>query len=118
MISDDSVLIIVMSSLAVFYFVSAYFAIDVKEIYGVIVLKVTGIASAVCITGIQFQLMRSPGALEMLMIGFTSVSIAALILVILFMRSQDRVYLPYLIRSLVLGGITGWLYLISQSPVE
>jgi hypothetical protein len=114
----EGLLMIVMSVLAGFYFISAYFVIQLKELYGIILLKFTGIASSVCIIGILFRILRMPGALQMLSIGFVTLSIAAAGLILFFIRSQNRTYFPYLIRSLILGGLTGWMFLNTQSQME
>lgn len=103
---SDEALMISMTTLAGFYFVSAYFMVEMSSILMVVILKVFSIASSICIIGLLFTILRLSGAQQMLMIGVTSMGIAAVGLVFQATRAWNNNYLPLLIRVVALGVIS------------
>jgi len=75
------------------------------------VLKVAGISSAVSIIGILFKQLGTEGYLQLLLIGGLSVIAATVFLLGFFIKSQNKNYLPFLIRCFILSGITAWFLL-------
>jgi hypothetical protein len=92
--------------LAGFYFVSAYFMVDINTIMMVIILKVFSIASSVCIIGLLFTMLKLAGAQQMLLIGATSMGIATVGILYSAAQAWSSKYLPLLIRMIALGIIT------------
>ena len=104
------ILLVSMLTLASLYFVSALFISPVQELYGIIAMKVVPIASSVCVIGILFRLLGLSGALQMIMIGLLSIALGGLLLLLGWGKSQNKHYIPSLIRSLVLGTLTAWIF--------
>lgn len=103
---SDEALMISMTILAGFYFVSAFFMVEMNSVLMVITLKVFSIASSVCIIGLLFTILKLSGAQQMLMIGVTSMGLAAVGLVFQATRVWNNNYLPLLIRVVALGVIS------------
>lgn len=103
---SEEALMISMSTLAGFYFISAYFMAEMNSILMVVILKVFSIASSVCIIGLLFTILRLTGAQQMLMIGVTTMGLAAIGLVVSAAKAWHRQYLPILLRVAALGVIS------------
>lgn len=103
--SDES-LMISMTLLAGFYFLSAYFIVEMNTIILVVTLKVFSIASSVCIIGLLFTILKLTGAQQMLLIGVTSLGLAAVGIIYSTAQAWNSKYLPLLIRMVALGIIT------------
>ncbi|MBX2964002.1 MAG: hypothetical protein KF687_15930 [Cyclobacteriaceae bacterium] len=74
-------------------------------------IKVINISFAVSIVGITFVLIGGEGALEMLMIGLLSLAVAGLLVLYFTVTKRNSSLFMYLIRVIVLGGITGYMFL-------
>jgi hypothetical protein len=107
---NESVLMLTMSILAGFYFISSYFVADVKEKLGLIVVRVIGIGSAVCLNGILFFILKMEGSAQMLMVGASAMAVAFLLSVGFLIWSQNRLYFPFAIRAFVFGGLAAWIF--------
>lgn len=113
---DDPVIMITMSILAGFYFISAYFVTDVKGTIGQIIIKVVGLGSAISVTGIQFFILKMHGYDEILIIGGNVLAVAFVISLVLMIGSRNREYFPFAIRALIFATIST-LILMSGSPI-
>ncbi|MCK6616895.1 MAG: hypothetical protein L6Q51_04550 [Cyclobacteriaceae bacterium] len=98
-----------MFTLAGFYFLSAYLIPPVKELFGVVATKVSGIGGAVCLIGLVFMKLGMEGWMQMLVVGFLSMVPVVLILLFYWMKSQNTEYLILIIRSAALATITGYV---------
>lgn len=101
----DDILMITMLALAAFYFVTAFLASQDNSI-GIISSKVFSIASAVCVIGLLFSFLRLPGAKEQLTIGLLSMGACAIIIIYLAVTGRTQKFVPMLIRTIVLGGLS------------
>ena len=106
-----SVLMILMFTLAAYYFLSAYIPMDVKGVFGTMIVKICSISSTVCVIGLLYAILHWPGALEMLLIGSFSATVAGLILLVFWLKTRSTNILPLLIRSVVVGGTAISAYL-------
>jgi hypothetical protein len=100
-------LLISMSSLAAYYFLSAYFPSPVENLFAIIAWKLIGINSSVCVIGILFSLLHMPGATNMLMIGVIGLFISGFTFLIFAMRQWTYKFLPLFMRVvffIFLGG--------------
>lgn len=103
---SDEALMISMTLLAGFYFLSAYFMVEMNTIMMVITLKIFSIASSVCIIGLLFTMLNLTGAQQMLLIGAASMGLATLGILYSAAQAWSNKYLPLLIRMVALGIIT------------
>jgi hypothetical protein len=101
----DEIMMITLNTLAIFYFVSAYFPPLTDHFFGLIATRVLGIASAVCVIGFLFSWLQMPGATEMLLIGVSSFIPGGLILLYFWLTTRDVKFVPLLIRIFVLGSL-------------
>jgi hypothetical protein len=102
---------ITMSVLSGFYFISAYFQPDLQGLLGIIATKVIAIASSVCIIGLLFAMLHLVGAAEMLMIGVSSLTGALLIVLYQALTAWSPSFMPIIIRAAILILISGTSYL-------
>jgi hypothetical protein len=91
-------LMISMSSLAVYYFISTYFPSPLENVYATIAWKIVGITSSICVIGILFSFLHMPGAANMLLIGVCGLFISGMALLIFAMRQWSYKFLPLFIR--------------------
>ncbi|MBX2965086.1 MAG: hypothetical protein KF845_02990 [Cyclobacteriaceae bacterium] len=110
-VNNQEILMVTMTTLAAFYFLSAYIKVDVEEMFGLIALKVVNISCAVCVLSLLFKTLALEGAQHMMLVGSLSIASGVLIILAMWVKSQNRNYLPFLIRALILGFITGWVFL-------
>jgi hypothetical protein len=101
----EEIMMITMSTLSVYYFLSAYFTPLTDQVFGQIATKVVGIASAVCVNGLLFGWLHMPGASEMLLIGVSSFALAGLLLLYFWFTTKDPKFVPLLIRIFLLGSL-------------
>ena len=101
----DEIMMITMSTLAIFYFLSAHFTPLVDNFFGLIATRVVGIASSICVIGLLFVWLQMPGAGEMLFIGVSSFIPSGLILLYFWLRTNDLKFVPLLIRIFFLGSL-------------
>ncbi|MFN3839574.1 MAG: hypothetical protein ACK4RF_02610 [Cyclobacteriaceae bacterium] len=114
--ADPQVMMITLTVLAGFYFLSAFIIVQLDEIYGHVAVKVSGISSAVCVFALLFKILSLEGYRQMMMVGLLSVVAALVIMVGFFLKSQNKNYLRFIIRSLALTGIS--LYVFSPELKE
>jgi len=105
-------------ALAGLYFLSAFFVPDqtMPLLFATVGIKVINISSAVSIVGITFVLIGGEGALEMLMIGLLSLGAAGLLVLYFAVTTRNSSLFMYLIRVVILGGITGYMFLNLYKP--
>ncbi len=108
---NEALLMPAIMALAAVYFLSAFVIVPVQEAFGNTVQKVAGISSAVSVIGILFKHLAMEDYLQMLLIAGLSVIAATVLLLGLFIKSQNQNYLPFLIRCFILSGITAWFLL-------
>jgi hypothetical protein len=104
---SQEALMITMSLLSSFYFISAYFPSETKGILALIAIKVIGVASAVCITGLLFAILHLVGASQMLLIAVTSLVGTLLILLHQYFTAWAPSFMPLIIRAIALILIGG-----------
>lgn len=115
--SGEQLLMITMVVLATFYFLGAYLPPTGTSVLSVIVTKIAGFSSAVCVVGLLFTFLHLQGALNMLVVGFIALAIAGLVLLYLWMTSKANDRFSLLVRIALLGGVTlsALLELLEQS---
>lgn len=101
----DDILVVIMLALAAFYFVTAFLA-NQDNSMGIIGSKLFSISSAVCVVGLLFSFLRLPGAKEQLTIGLLSMSVCTIITIYLAVTGRTQKFVPMLIRTIVLGGLS------------
>jgi hypothetical protein len=99
-------LMITMSILATFYFVSAYTPLPGSGLLVIVATKVIGIASSVCVIGLLFTALHLTGSANMLMIGISALSIAGLLLLYTWLTAKNNHHFSLLLRVAILGGIS------------
>lgn len=117
-----ALLMIGMSTLAGVYFMSAQVPTPIPagaqpSIYSIILYKVMCIGGAVCLIGILFQLLKLEGSTNMLLIGFSSTGLAALIGGILSIVNNDNwiVLKDTIVRSA--GLVLICAYMLNQAHI-
>jgi len=98
-------LMITMSLLSGYYFLSAYFITDLQGLPGIIATKVIGIASAICIVGLLYAILHLVGAAQMLIIGILSLGGASLFVGYSAIKAWKASMLPLIIRTALLLSI-------------
>lgn len=101
-----------MTTLAIFYFLSAYLTPEIQAKFGVIAWKVLSISCAVCVIGLMFSILKYEGAEQMIFIGTTSLTISGIILAGYAITTGLGKLGPLLLRIVIIGGIFGALKLI------
>jgi len=103
----DLLPIVFMLALAVFYFVSAYvpMAAPVPGIFPVITSKILHISSSICLVGLVFASLGLTGAPNMLLVGTSSIIIAALLFAVTTTRAWIALYWLWVLRAAVLGAV-------------
>jgi hypothetical protein len=94
---------IALSSLSGFYFLSAYLPTEFGA--GVLVMisqKLIAFSSAVSVIGLLFSLLKLSGSDEMVLIGFVVMAVGALIFVVSTLKQWDDKLMPLVIRVGVL----------------
>ncbi len=99
-------LMITMSTLASFYFVTTYAQPQDNRQVVTIATKTIGIASAVCVVGLLFTILHLTGATQMLAIGLIALGVAGLLLLYTWLSSKNNFLFSLLIRVAMLGGIS------------
>jgi hypothetical protein len=113
---SQEALMITMSLLSGFYFLSIYFKPEIQGQLGIIAIKVFGIASAVCVVGLLYAILHLVGATEMLLIGVTSLAGALLIGLYQAFIVKESTFIPLIIRSVILIIISGSAFIkLSQT---
>ncbi len=100
-----------MTALAIFYFLSAYLTPDIDAKFGAIAWKVLSISCSVCVIGLMFSILKFEGADQMILIGTTSLATSGLILSGYAVSSGLGKLGPLLLRIVIIGGIFGVLKL-------
>lgn len=108
-------------ALAGFYFLSSFFVpdSDAPLFFVTVGVKLINISSAVGLVGIVFVITEAEGASEMLMIGLLSLVVAGLLILYFVVTWGLGKLMPYLIRVIILGGVTGYMFfsLYKAEPV-
>ena len=97
--------------LAGFYFLSTFLIIELDEVFGHVAVKISGISSAVCVIALLFKTLSMEGYQQMMLIGLLSVVAALVVMVGLFLKSQNKTYIRFIIRSLALTGFSLYVFL-------
>lgn len=100
-----------MTTLAIFYFLSAYLSPEIDTKFGAIACKVLNISCSVCVIGVAFSILKFEGAEQMILIGTTSLAISGLILAYYVFSSGLSKLGPLLLRMVIIGVIFGVLRL-------
>jgi len=109
-IKDQGLFMFFMTTLATFYFLSAYLPMELKGLLEIIAMKVVGISSAVSIIGLQFHLLGLTGGGQMMVIGGTSLGFAGVILLISWIQSRNIILVPLLLRIAILSPIVLFVF--------
>lgn len=108
----DEVLILAMLTLGGFYFPISFLCLYKSQSQATLVLsQIFSVASAVGTVGLLFTFLKLPGAKEQLTIGLLSMSGCTVITIYLAVTGRAQKFLPVLIRTIVLGGLSlnAWL---------
>ena len=99
-------LMLSMTGLAGYYFISAFFMIEIKGVISALALKLFSIASSVCLIGLLFTILHLTGGANMLVIGVSVMGITGLMVVYLAVTAWTPALAPLLIRLILVGGIS------------
>jgi hypothetical protein len=91
-------LMISISSLAVYYFLSAYLPSPIENLFAIIAWRLVGINSSVCVIGILFGFLHLSGAADMLVIGAIGLFISGIAFLFFAMRQWSYRFLPLFVR--------------------
>ena len=108
-LGGPEMVMISMTTLAIFYFLSGYLTPDVEAKPGAIASKAFSIACSVCVIGLMFSILKYEGAVQLIVIGTTSLAISGLVLAGYAVSSGLRRLVPLLLRVVIIGGIFGVL---------
>ena len=105
-IDSGQMVMMAMTTLAIFYFLSGYLTPDLEGNIGKILFHMFGIGSAVIVMGFLFTMLKYEGADQMMFIGGTTIAIVfvAVIAYAVYTSSFDKVR-PYLIRIVAMGAV-------------
>jgi len=98
--------VISMSAQAVFYIILAYTTPDMEGQLAHLMFKVISLSSAMSINGLLFSVLRFDGAKEMMLIGFSAMSGASVILLYYVFKQWNDKLRPLSIRVFVLLVLT------------
>jgi hypothetical protein len=104
---------IILSSIAILYFVSTFTAPENKEIkpFDLMVKKLIGLSSSICVIGILFILQKWPGSNSMLQVGPLTL---LLCLVYIIFNKENTIFNKYqIIRLLFLIVLSTFFYYIN-----
>ena len=104
-------LVVSISALGAYYFISGYFVLALNDLLGIIASKVTGIASSVCAVGFLFRHLSLTGANQMLLIGAASLALYVLIMILFWLKSSNKDYVLLMVRGAMLSALAGWIIL-------
>ena len=109
-IDSGQMVMMAMTTLAIFYFLSGYLTPDLEGNIGKILFHMFGIGSAVIVMGFLFTMLKYEGADQMMFIGRTTIAIVfvAVIAYAVYTSSFDKVR-PYLIRIVAMGAVYAML---------
>lgn len=99
-----SPLMILMFTLAAYYFLSAYMPPTLKGLPGIIAIKVHSISMSICVIGLLYTILHWYGSLNILLIGSVTASIAGLIFLVNWLKTRETNLLPILMRTIIVGG--------------
>jgi hypothetical protein len=83
------------------FFLSAYIPTNHKHIFGLISTKVVGISASICTVGILFKVLKMEGSEVMLTVGSISLLAGTLLMSVIWLRSNEKEYVPIIIRSVL-----------------
>jgi len=108
---SPQMIMVSMTTLAIFYFLSSYLTPDIEGNFGAIACRVLCISCSVCVIGLMFSILKFEGADQMILIGTTSLAISGVILAGYAISTGVRKLGPLLLRIVIIGGIFGLLKL-------
>ena len=93
-----------MTTLAIFYFISGYLTPDLDGNFGSIIFRIASVSSAAIVIGFLFVILNYEGAEQMMLIGGTSIAVVfvALIAYGIYSSRFDKIG-TYLIRIVAMG---------------
>ena len=99
-----------MTTLAIFYFISGYLTPDLEGNFGSIIFRIASVSSAAIVIGFLFAVLKYGGAEQMMLIGGTSIAIVfvSLIAYSFYTSGIDKARL-YLIRIVAIGAVYAML---------
>jgi hypothetical protein len=109
-IVSDLPLMIVLLTLAGFYFISGFLYIPTESLITTIASKVAGVASSICTVGIVFKIFHLEGAENQLMIGILSLLPATLVLLFTLLKNRTEEILVLVVRGIVIFSISFWIF--------
>src|SRR5262245_59996811 len=101
---NEEIITFTMAALAAFYFISAYFPIEIKETFGMIVVNLISIGSAVCVIAILFFLTKMPGVQQMLVVASPAMATGFILSIAYLVKSKNRFYFAFALRAFILWG--------------
>ena len=110
-----SPLMMLMFTLAAYYFFCTYMPADVKGRAGLASIKICCISSSLCVIYLLFAIMHWHVSLNILFMASVSLGIAGLILFASWLKTRNNKLVPFLIRSIVVGSIGMSAFITLQS---
>ena len=109
-IDSGQIVMMAMTTLAIFYFISGYLTPDLEGNFGSIIFRIASVSSAVIVLGFLFVVLKYEGAEQMMLIGGTSIAIVfvSLIAYSVYTSGIDKVR-PFLIRIVAMGAVYAML---------
>jgi hypothetical protein len=105
-IDRGQMVMMAMTTLAIFYFISGYLTPDLEGNFGSIIFRIASVSSAAIVIGFLFAVLNYEGAEQMMLIGGTSIAIVfvSLIAYSIYTSGIDKIR-PYLIRTVGMGAL-------------
>jgi hypothetical protein len=102
-LDSGQMVVITMTTLAIFYFISGHLTPDLDGNFGLIIFRIASVSSAAIVIGFLFVILRYEGADQMMAIGGMSLAImfVGLVAFSVYTSSSEKVRL-YLIRTVAL----------------
>ena len=103
-LDNGQILMIAMTTLAIFYFISGYFTPDLEGNFGLVIYRISYIGCSVIVLGVLFTLLKYEGADQMLLIGGISIAVMFVTMIIYGVNTSSiEKVRPYLIRIVAMG---------------
>jgi hypothetical protein len=109
-LDNGQIVMIAMTTFAIFYFISGYFTPDLEGNFGLVIYRISYIGCSVVVIGLLFAILKYEGAEQMILIGGASIAIVFVVLIIYGVNTSgfEKVR-TYLIRIAAMGAVYAML---------
>ena len=102
-LDNGQVVMIAMTTLAIFYFISGYLTPDLEGNLGLVIYRISYISCSVLVIGFLFTMLKYEGGEQMILIGGVSSAIVFVVLLVNGANTSGDKVRPYLIRIVAMG---------------